>query len=491
MQQINCPSCGAPVEFKSVASVTAVCEYCKSTLLRSADAVKDLGKMSEVLEDYSPIQMGTSGRYLGQEFTIIGRIQLHYSAGFWNEWYILFQDGSGGWLSEASGQYTITRQRELKQTLPPFTNLNPAQLFDIGGKSYAVSDVRNAQCVGGQGELPHSIGTGKHTGWEAKVVDLRHQNEFITLDYSDSEIPTLYLGQAVHLKELQCQLLRDVEEIARTSGKMKGKVTNLGCPSCGSPTSYIPGKTVHTVCASCGGHIETHGPISEVIATGERIAQVHTTLDLGMKINYGGGQYELIGLMKRQDEEWESWTEYLFYSFNSGFVWFIETKQGWYRTAVLDDWPILEEQEVASYLGAEYKYQYQYYAKVTFVIGSFNWRVQVGDQVLVREFKNSYSSLAMELTHEEMTWSMSVKMSPDQLKAVLGDEVASEDLDVKDYNDDDGEGKTSLGMKMIYALFILNFIPLMEGESIFVLFVLLVAAALIYIPETYFMDDED
>ena len=81
MQQVACPGCGAPVQFKSAASVMAVCEFCKTTLLKDATSVRDLGKMSEVLEDYSPLQIGTSGQFAGRGFSLIGRIQLQREAG--------------------------------------------------------------------------------------------------------------------------------------------------------------------------------------------------------------------------------------------------------------------------------------------------------------------------------------------------------------------------------------------------------------------------
>jgi len=74
MQKVSCPSCGAEVSFRSAASVMAVCEYCHSTLLKDAESVKDIGKMSDVLEDYSPLQINTSGEYQGKHFTVVGRI---------------------------------------------------------------------------------------------------------------------------------------------------------------------------------------------------------------------------------------------------------------------------------------------------------------------------------------------------------------------------------------------------------------------------------
>ena len=76
MQNVACPNCGAPVTFKSHASVQAVCEFCQTTVVKEAGAVKNMGKMSDVLEDYSPVQIGTAGTHAGKEFTVIGRIQL-------------------------------------------------------------------------------------------------------------------------------------------------------------------------------------------------------------------------------------------------------------------------------------------------------------------------------------------------------------------------------------------------------------------------------
>src|SRR5277367_81410 len=134
MQQVACPGCGAPVEFKSAASVMAVCEFCKTTLLKDADSVRNLGKMSEILEDYSPLQIGSVGQSGGRSFSLIGRIQLRYTDGFWNEWYALFDDGSNGWLSDASGQYTMTFAKPTKAESPLFEKLMPGRVLRVQGE---------------------------------------------------------------------------------------------------------------------------------------------------------------------------------------------------------------------------------------------------------------------------------------------------------------------------------------------------------------------
>ena len=51
MKTANCPSCGAPVSFKSAASVYAVCEFCRSTVLRDGDYVDTLKTASCTVDD--------------------------------------------------------------------------------------------------------------------------------------------------------------------------------------------------------------------------------------------------------------------------------------------------------------------------------------------------------------------------------------------------------------------------------------------------------
>jgi hypothetical protein len=165
-----CPSCGANVVFKSPASVMAVCEYCQTTVLKDADSVKDIGKMASILEDYSPLQIGTTGIYQQQGFSLLGRIQLKYDDGLWNEWYALFDDGKEGWLSEASGQYTFNFLDGKADDAPPFEQLRPLSKYRL----YSATDVRTARCTGGQGELPFKVGKGwqdrKSQILESKII---------------------------------------------------------------------------------------------------------------------------------------------------------------------------------------------------------------------------------------------------------------------------------------------------------------------------------
>ncbi|MBS0307620.1 MAG: DUF4178 domain-containing protein [Proteobacteria bacterium] len=472
MQKVSCPSCGAEVAFKSTASVLAVCEFCKTTILKDADSVKNLGKMSDVLEDYSPIQIGTSGVFGDQAFNVIGRIQLRYPAGMWNEWYVLFDDGKAAWLSDASGMYTLTQERPASADtqLPTFEELQPARNYALAGMNYVGADIRTAECIGGQGELPFKVGKG----WQARVADFRAGANFLTLDYSDADIPAVYTGQAVTLEGLKCQLLRDEDQVKTSAGKFKGKVDALSCPSCGSSVSFLPGVTTTILCPSCHAQVDAAGPKAEVLQAATRMSQVATTLELGAKADINGKPFEIIGLMQRADDENTSWTEYLLYSARGGFLWLVETDAGWERSTVLDEWPGWFKEESVAYGKATYQKLYRYPATVTFAAGAFNWRVNVGDQTDIIEYEAGQKKLAAEITAEELNWSQSLPVSPDQIRAWFGDKIAADKEEAPD-------GLEDISTKFIWWIIGLNAIPLFfaMGDT----FVpTLMALAAVYLP---------
>ena len=144
-----CPSCGAPVVFKSAASIFAVCEYCQSTLVRHDQALEDIGKMAALVEDRSPLQLGAEGSYKGVHFALIGRIQIKYSQGVWNEWHLMFDDMRTGWLSEASGEYVLTFAQYVQDALPKFDDLKIGQRFVLASQAWTVSNIEEAECIAG------------------------------------------------------------------------------------------------------------------------------------------------------------------------------------------------------------------------------------------------------------------------------------------------------------------------------------------------------
>ncbi|MBC7750275.1 MAG: DUF4178 domain-containing protein [Candidatus Saccharibacteria bacterium] len=401
-----CPSCGAQVPFRSSASVMAVCEYCQSTVLREKDGIRDQGKMTAVLEDYSPFQIGSSGVFDEVGFSLIGRIQLHYPDGFWNEWYLQFDDGTNGWLSDASGQYVITRAAGYLEGAPLFKALTINQIIVYQSVSFRVTDQRTATCTGGQGELPFVVGNG----WQTSVADLRFGSRFLSLDYTDGYPPLVYAGKAVTLSSVKFQMLRDVEQVQSTTGKIKGKITNLECPNCGSPIAYVMGMAEHLVCPSCRAEVAMGEDKAEVLVKHKELTTLKTALSLGDKATIDHNAYVVIGLMQLEevsDDESSLWTEYLLYSLASGFLWLVDTgEENWQKTTVLNEIP--EDKVGNAFLnGKRWERQWAYQGRVLYAIGAFNWRVKIGDTNFIVEYKNGLDTLVSEQNANEINWSLS------------------------------------------------------------------------------------
>ena len=76
--QANCPSCGAPIEFKTGSTIVLVCPFCRSAVARTDRGLEDLGKVAEVADSQSPLKLGLKGTYNNARFELTGRAQLKH-----------------------------------------------------------------------------------------------------------------------------------------------------------------------------------------------------------------------------------------------------------------------------------------------------------------------------------------------------------------------------------------------------------------------------
>lgn len=407
-----CPSCGAPVVFKSAASVFAVCEYCQSTLVRHDQALEDIGKMAALVEDRSPLQLGAEGRYKGVHFTLIGRIQLKYSQGIWNEWHLMFDDMRNGWLSEAGGEYVLTFAQYVEEALPKFSELKIAQRLVLAGQAWTVSNIEEAVCIAGQGELPFKVGAG----YPVATVDLRNKANFATLDYSETP-PLLFVGEAVAFASLQLNNLR--VGMSLPSHTVEAKV--FRCPSCGAPMQARSKEIVAVGCASCGAVVDTADLNYMLLSKslGNRDEKYTPRLPIGSKGRLEGKPVEVIGFLVKQsrfDGIAYDWREYLLAAENGSYRWLTEYNGHWNIVDVLSNPPAGNgAQELADVVwsGQRFKhYASTATAEVIQVAGEFTWRVKRGETSRVVDYIAPPLMLSRESTANELSWSQGFYVAP-------------------------------------------------------------------------------
>ena len=410
-QTARCPSCGAPVEFKSAASVLAVCDYCRSTLIRQGEDLANLGRMAALLDDRSPLQRGAEGVWRGRPFGLIGRIQLRYEQGLWNEWHLLFDDGKSGWLSEAGDEYVMSELKPLGSAPPPFANLEVGQSLRLNGRPYTLTNLLKAECVGGEGELPFKVGAG----YPAPVADLRDEaGGYATLDYSESEErPIFFEGEAVDFESLRWNNLRQDVPLPNVTVQARA----FDCPSCGAPLK-VDHTDIKTIgCGSCGALLD---PRDERVKLLERASDrkiVQPTLALGTKGKLRGEDVEIVGYMRRRmraDGVDYRWGEYLLLTPQRRQLWLTESDGHWNIARVLSR-AVKATANRVRYDGREYKHFQSYRAHVDYVIGQFPWRVSLDDEAQVDDFVAPPFMLSQERTTSEVTWTLAEYVAAEEL----------------------------------------------------------------------------
>ncbi len=210
----NCPNCGAEVIFRSPALPARICDYCNATVKRIDDSLTQIGEVSALPFDVSPIRIGTTGEYEGRHFEVIGRIRLGWEAGAWNDWLCLFNDMTHGWLSESDGQFSMVIEQPLSsvrsEQVQKIAQERATELgirTQIDNRTYTVAEAIWAECIAAEGELPFA----PETGWKVYNVDLRNADGFIAnIEMEEGEEPQFYMGRYLELSELKPKYLRSI-----------------------------------------------------------------------------------------------------------------------------------------------------------------------------------------------------------------------------------------------------------------------------------------
>jgi endogenous inhibitor of DNA gyrase (YacG/DUF329 family) len=463
-----CPNCGAPVEFRSAASASAVCSFCRSTLLRDGDVLRRIGASSELFDDHSPLQLGAAGTLQGIAFTLVGRLQFGYEGGTWNEWHALFDNGRSGWLSEDNGAYVFSFDAALTDTPPGADELHAGERRMVAGRAWDVASVTTARLLAAQGELRFS----PPLQGEFVVADLRNaQGEVGTLDYSTPGTVHWAVGRGTTLGELKLQGLREVSEKTLSA-------RGVACPSCGTALEVKLASSQSIACHQCKAVVDLSAGVGGALAHYAQSNSGHdgaepqlplgatATLALGTE---GPLPWTVVGFVERcdipddSDEETTFWREYLLYQQTAGFAFLVDAEDGWSWVRPITGAPQVRGTQ-AEWQGVSHERRYSYAAKATWVQGEFYWRLQRDERALVTDYDAGRKRLSREQTGQEVTWSAGEAIDAAAVGKAFGVPIASQPgfpLDASALTNTLGKAATrgtSWIVWAVIALFVLMFI---------------------------------
>jgi hypothetical protein len=457
-----CPGCGAPVEFLSAQSTHAVCSFCQSTVVRQGETLARIGKMAELFDDHSPLQLFASGRWNNQSFTIVGRLQYRYAGGTWNEWQASLGDGTAATLSEDNGAYVMTLPLKMQRDVPEAQRFRVGATTAINGKPYTVASSEQVSLISAQGELPKLPPLGQ----QFAMVELRsEEGEVLSIDYGNTP-PEISAGRAVLLEDLKLTGLK--QESAKEE-----KARQFACPNCGAQVEATLAGSKSITCRSCNSIIDLSGGIGAQLRHAQQDEPVQPLIPLGSIGQLQGAEWQVVGFQHRlgwdPQEEGEDgderfgWDEYLLFNTKRGFIFLVDAEDGWSLVKPVTGAPKLAAGgQGASYLGTKYKQDYGYNAETTYVAGEFYWQVERGQRTFNRDFSSGKSLLSMEQAPNEVTWSSGSRIESDAVAKAFKLEAKKDLMSRTDAKPVSGSGVGCITVIILFAI-ILVFLAMVRG----------------------------
>ena len=387
-------------------------------VVRRGMNVETMGVMAELPPDLSPLQLGTRGEWMGQAFELVGRVRMSWESGSWTEWHALFAGGQSGWVAEAQGFFTVSFAADATGLPTAPGSYVPGEIFQFGGKRWKIVDVKEAECLGGEGDLPFIAEPGsRRVG-----VDLMDgAGAFATVELEEGEA-RFFVGGYAQFGALHFTQLRPVPGWSADADPTRNRTVALNCPGCGAAVNLrAAGQTMSAVCGSCGAVIDTANPQWTLIQQAdEKVRKLPALLPIGTRGQFRGVDREVIGVAWRADQ-YSQWAEYLLFNPWQGFVWLVTYHGHWSYVTRLLEVPVVSG-PARLRDGRSFALFAKGNAQVVAVLGEFYWKVARGEQAALSDFilppfilsREVYPGLAEE------AWSLGEYVEPEEVATAFG-----------------------------------------------------------------------
>ena len=445
---IDCPNCGGQVEFKAGSSLLSVCSYCSSAVARLGDDIGEaeiLGQVAPLADIGSPLALGTQGKLHKKDFTVVGRLQLNYGDGPWNEWYLAFDDGRWAWLAEAQGRVYVTFEKKLEDldqenptltqngSLPRFEEWSAGQKFFFGGQTVVISERRTAKFVSAEGELPFAVpldSTFSYCDFEGP------KGTFGTLDFgATQDVQSIYFG-----REHEYESLFDKDVLDSVEAALAAAALAMNCPNCGAAVQVqAPNESEAITCGTCDALLDCSKGTELFLLSSAAAANSNPLIPLGTVGKYQGKEWTVFGHMIRSVWAYGvryEWEEYLLRGGRGSYRWLICSDGHWTWSTPISAADVQtkykrsnsERPRFVKYQRKTFRHFQSGSAKVDALSGEFYWKVKVGDSVKTNDYIAPPEMISFEKSDsegvEEISWSMGTYLSREDISAIFSEDLA-------------------------------------------------------------------
>jgi hypothetical protein len=154
-QQLECQTCGAPVQIENQFIRSVTCQFCGAAYLVSgSDGLSKRGDAAKLADYPSRLNVGDTGSIRGRKFTVLGRVRYAYPEGFWEEWQIAWADGQPpDWLEEDEGYWTLYKRERVRSAIPEHSAVRVGATIKVNNYDLLVTEKRSAKMMGSEGQF--------------------------------------------------------------------------------------------------------------------------------------------------------------------------------------------------------------------------------------------------------------------------------------------------------------------------------------------------
>jgi hypothetical protein len=406
-----CPSCGAPVEFTAGSALVVVCAYCQTVVAKKGVNLEARGRIAAIVDTDSPLRLGLEGRHGTAGYKLVGHLQKDHGAGPWDEWYVEFDDGRTGWLSESEGAFHLMFEAGVEEGLQ-LDDAYPSQRLRLRNRPFVVEERGHARVVSAAGQLPSDVDPSQ----DSYYVDATGpKGTFASLDFgSRTKDPEVFLGQRFKLEQLGIPM----DQVRPRTRKVS--LQQARCPQCnGALELRAPDQTRRVACPFCGALLDaSQGKLAflQLLDKPEHAP----TIPLGAKGQLDGVEWICIGFMVRSctvEGTRYPWEEYLLFHKARGFTWLMQSNGHWVYLKPIEAGDVsLVPRVAAHYEGRRYKAFQSVSAVTETVLGEFYWEVRAGEMAQAVEYVAPPYSVNEDSTSNEVTYTHGEYLSRDAIE---------------------------------------------------------------------------
>ncbi len=181
---VSCPSCGVAIEETTAHTRSMACPHCGNWVYLGSNGWEVAGLFEHAIDAPSMLQLGKRGVLSERRFVVTGRVRLSYDEGFWDEWWLEFEDGHHQWLEEDDGVYRLHKSIDAEVVAKSVTAATVGGSVTVDAESWFVSERVDAQVAGVQGSLPVAIVPGE----PVVCVDVMGKGIKMSIESGDNDI---------------------------------------------------------------------------------------------------------------------------------------------------------------------------------------------------------------------------------------------------------------------------------------------------------------